>query len=157
MSFMPITASYDSVSNGAASIKKSPENAVDSGAASVLTVAKFSDIYKSHVAAIVDKNGDLNISMEEYEDQIIAAGGNQSQARATYNSMDTDHNGIVSIDEFAATVDYPLGADSTRQIQQILDQITGGQSTAKPTGNILNAQGRVNDPDQLLSISSPYV
>lgn len=115
-----------------------------------LTVARFSDIYKSAVASAIDSNEDTSISEKEYLDQILAAGGNAEQARARYGALEKDSRGGVAIETYARTVIDPLGSDSARKIEQILEQIKAGQGIGEVRGSILDGAGKVRDPDQML-------
>lgn len=115
-----------------------------------LTLAPFSQIYKMAVASAIDSNEDTSISEKEYLDQILAAGGNADQAKAHYGALEKDHRGGVSIETYANTVNDPLGSDSARKIEQILEQIKTGRGIGEVRGSILDGGGKVRDPDQML-------
>ena len=115
-----------------------------------ITPAKFPDMYKMSVAAAIDSNEDASISEKEYLDQILAGGGNASQAQARYRELEKDNRGGVALDTYAKTVSDPLGSDAARKIEQILEQIKAGQGIGEVKGNILDGAGSVRDPDQML-------
>jgi hypothetical protein len=114
-------------------------------APTTLTQARFSDMYRSAIAAAVDRDGDGIVSAQEYAAQTGTADG-----PARVASFDIDGDGKVSQEEFAQGVDDPLATDRAAVIERLRHQIAAGMPTAQPQGRVLGADGRASDPDSML-------
>jgi hypothetical protein len=115
-----------------------------------LTPARFSDMYRSAIAAAVDADGDGRISEAELERQIVHAGGSAGSAQAQWQALDSDHDGKVSTDDYAKTLADPLGNERDALLRRIVDDLKQGKDAVRPQGDVLDASGKVADPQAAL-------
>ncbi|MFJ1470002.1 EF-hand domain-containing protein [Massilia orientalis] len=115
-------------------------------AATTLTPARFSDMYRGAVAAAVDQDTDCVISSQEYATQLGVASG----AATRLSALDHDNDGKVTAEEFAQSVDDPLAMNPAAVVERLHSQIAAGMSAERPLGHVLGADGKASDPDALL-------
>lgn len=128
------------------------EPAPDTTQSTGLVAAKFSDMYRDHIAAAVDADKDRKISREEYQKQIVGAGGSQTQADFLYSRLDRNADGVVSISELGDTIAVPkidVAALMLLSVQHANMHI----ASQEPRGDMLDSQGGVNaaSADQMLA------
>jgi len=114
-----------------------------------LQVAKFSSLVASALADAVDTNKDHSISLDEYTQQIVAAGGSDGAALGQFKSLDKDSDGKISSREFEA-IPMPSFEDQESLVAQIEEEIRAGKDLSKPEGMVLNASGGAKDPNQVM-------
>lgn len=118
----------------------------DAANAPNLRALSFNDMINGSVADVVDADHDMLISKEEYGNQIVSTGGTQAQSDALYDKLDANGDGQVSSFELRDSMQNPTaGVSHETLVQGLLDQIKAGQSTARPSGTVLNAQGQIAD------------
>lgn len=111
-----------------------------------LRALSFREMINGTVADVVDANHDMLISKDEYSTQILSAGGTQEQSDALYEKLDVNGDGQVSSFELRDSLKDPTaGTNHAALVQGLLDQIHAGQSTTRPSGTMLDAQGQVAD------------
>lgn len=115
-------------------------------AATTLTPARFSDMYRGAIAAAVDQDTDGVISAQGYATQP----GVPSGAAARLSALDSNNDGKVTTEEFAQSVDDPLTANRTAVVERLHNQIAAGMSAERPLDHVLRADGKASDPDVLL-------
>lgn len=125
---------------------------LDTAQSTGLVAAKFSDMYRDHIAAAVDADKDQKISREEYQKQIIAGGGSQTQADFLYGRLDRNADGVVSISELGDSIAVPkidVAALMLLSVQHANTHI----ASQEPSGNMLDPQGGVKAvrADQMLA------
>jgi hypothetical protein len=114
--------------------------------APTLRPLSFGEMINGTVADVVDANHDMLISKEEYGNQIVSAGGTQAQSDALYQKLDANGDGQVSSFELRDSLKDPTaGSNHEALVKDLLEQIQAGQSTARPAGTVLNAQGQIAD------------
>ncbi|SEN20917.1 hypothetical protein SAMN05428959_101672 [Duganella sp. CF517] len=111
-----------------------------------LRALSFSEMINGTVADVVDANHDMLISQQEYLGQIVSAGGTQAQSDALYRKLDANGDGQVSSFELRDSLADPTaGTTHDALVKELFDQIQAGQSTTRPAGTVLNAQGQIAD------------